>query len=293
MSAPWMFEMSKHSMRRGSTSRSSRSCRARRISWDCWRGCFHSRSKASRALRTTSSSRRTFSPRCGTRIADVRAPPLREPRLEQLAVGDLLRHQHLARHVAARRRRTAGWSMPRSGLGLGQRGRAGSPRAPPPCRRAPRRPARAARSPSTWAPKRSRSSRSVVVIFCGASRRSSARHLVAQAGRLLEASSAAAVSICGRSRRTTSSVRPSRKSRASSHACAVAVERADLGHAGREAALDLVLQAGPRPLAVRASPCTSGCRRACARGPRSCGPGSPGCRARRRRCRPPPGRRTT
>ena len=103
MSEPWMFEMSKHSMRRGSTSRSSRSCRARRISCDCWRGCFHSRSKASCALRTTSSSRRSFSPRWGVRILTRVPRRCGQPLLQQLVVGHLLGHQQLAGDVAPRR----------------------------------------------------------------------------------------------------------------------------------------------------------------------------------------------
>ncbi len=103
MSEPWMFEMSKHSMRCGSTSRSSRSRSARRISCDCLRGCFHSSSNASRALRSTSSSRRSFSPRCGTWIVDPSRAAGLEPGLEQRGVGDLGGHQDLARHVAARR----------------------------------------------------------------------------------------------------------------------------------------------------------------------------------------------
>ncbi len=120
MSDPWMFEMSKHSIRRGSTSRSSRSRSARRISWDWRRGCFHSRSKARRALRTTRSRSRNFSPRCGTRIWTWVPRRRAQPRLEQLAVGNLPGHEDLPRHVAAGGRVVLLDGRGEHALGLGQ-----------------------------------------------------------------------------------------------------------------------------------------------------------------------------
>ena len=164
-----------------------------------------------------------------------------QPGLEQLPVGDLLRHEHLARHVAA-----AGVELldgrAQDGLGLGE---------------AVEEVALARHDLAV--PHREHLDRGPVTLHVGAEEvalldvggRDLLRglqplegpHLVAQAGRLLEAVPAAAVSICSRSRRVTSSVRPSRKSRASSQRSPVAFERADLGHARREAALDLVLEA--------------------------------------------------
>ncbi len=104
MSEPWMLEMSKHSMRlrarprgRGgraapagspATAGAGASTRARRPAARCGR-----RARAGAASR----------PRCGTWIRTAVPRRAREPRLEQLAVGDLLGHDDLARHVAPAR----------------------------------------------------------------------------------------------------------------------------------------------------------------------------------------------
>ncbi len=246
MSEPWMFEMSKHSMRRGSSSRSSRSRSARRISCDWRRGCFHSRSKAS--LRVADHELEQPHLLAALRRADphLGAPPLADSHGSSSSRSrDLLGHQDLARHVAARRRRTAGWSWARTPSGSVSR----SSRKPSRATTLPSRTAKtwtAARSPSTCTPEE------VALLELGGGdllRRLQplqGAHLVAQAAGLLEA-------ILGRRLLHLAAQPPHHLVGAALEeeprvlaGLPIALERADLGHAGRDAALDLVLQAGPR-----------------------------------------------
>ena len=196
MSEPWMFEMSKHSMRRGSTSRSSSVAQRRAGSpaTACAGGATPGRRRARVAHHQLQQAH--LLARAGGRGC-ARALPRRcgEPRLQQLAVGQLRRDQHLPRDVAPVRvvLLDGGGQEP---LRLRHACPAGSPRARPPCRRAPRRPAARPGRHSTWAPKRSRSSRSVVVIFCGVSSRSRVRIWSRRLAASSKRSSAAASSIC-------------------------------------------------------------------------------------------------
>ena len=248
MSEPWMFEMSKHSMRRGSTSRSSRSWSARRISCDCLRGCFHSRSKASLALRTTSSSRRSFSPRWGVRMR-TRVPRRWVSHCSSSSRSATSSATSSSRgHVAARRVELLD-GVREHGLGLGE---AVEEEALPghhlPVAHAERLHGRPLAlhvhaEEVALLDLRGRDLLRGLQPLEGAtwSRRDAASS---------KRSSAAAPSIPPRRRFTHLLGAPLQEQPRVLAGLAVALEAADLGHARGEAALDLVLQAGPRTPAV-------------------------------------------
>src|SRR3990172_9472882 len=181
--------------------------------------------------------------------AHVRPPPRGEPGLQQLPVRDLRRHEHLAGHVAP-----GGVEL------LDGRGEDGLR-----LREAVEEEALAChdlaiahgedldRRPSALDLGREE------VALLEVRGRDLLRHLqalegadlVAQARRLLEAL-AGRRSLHRRPQAVYHFLRASLEEEPRVFAGAtVPIERADLGHAGREAALDLVLQAGPRPPAVQ------------------------------------------
>ena len=207
MSEPWMLEMSKHSMRRGSTSRSRRSRSARRISCDCRRGLLPLQVERESGVAHDEVEQPPLLAAPGTWIRTGAPRRAASQALEQLLVGDVVGHEDLPRNVPGPRRSTAGgW---RRGTASGSVSR--SRRNPSRATTLPSRTENtwtAARSPSTWAPKRSRSSMSVVVIFWGASSRPRARIWSRTVAASSKRSPAAAASIPPRSRRSTSSVRP-------------------------------------------------------------------------------------
>ena len=188
MSEPWMFEMSKHSMRRGSTSRSSRS---RSAAQDLLRLLARMAplqvEGEPRVAHDQLQQPHLLARAAGTRMRTWRPAPRGQPGLQQLAVGHLRRDQHLARHVARPsrvelldRRRTGSAPAP-------PRGRAGSPRGATTLPSRTENTCSAARSPLHVGPEE------VALLEVGGGdllRRLQALQgpdLVAQAGRLLEA----------------------------------------------------------------------------------------------------------